>query len=411
MKENKFGAWLVLLTLVFGTAILNFSSLIFASRPTDVMEQFNMTQAQLTAISTVSQLPGAIFSIILGKLMDKKGIRTIPAILLALAAICMIWRVFASSYAELFVITVLAGTFFLPVAIIAPKLIGQWFPPQKMGMSVGIYGASAGVGTTLAFALGNYFSTTHAAFVTIAAGYVIMVLLWLLFARENKSPKVPADGEEAANEPKGSVSMVIKSKNMWLVMICGGLSVGAALLLNTYLINAFIFKGLEPASASGIATLLNVCLMIGGVLSGIIVTKAGRYNLPYIIICAAGAALYYIAYIIPISPLTYVLVAVGGLVIAGSIGVNMARIPLLPMTGDFGPESVGVAGGMNNTAVGICGFVVPTAVAVFYGDNYTGIFNTFVVFLVIIAVLGGIVLPELGEKGALARKLKAEGKY
>lgn len=411
MKENKFGSWLVLFTLVFGTAILNFSSLIFASRPTEVMEQFNMTQAELTAISTVSLLPGAIFSIILGKIMDKKGIRTIPAILLALAAICMIWRVFASSYMELFVITVLAGTFFLPVAVIAPKLIGQWFPPQKMGTSIGIYGASAGVGTTLAFALGNYFPTTNAAFITIAIGYVIVVLLWLLFARENKLAHVPVGGEEAVNVPKGSVSMVIKSKNMWLVMVCGGLSVGAALLLNTYLINAFIAKGLEPASASGIATLLNVCLMIGGVLSGIIVTKAGRYNIPYIIICVGGAVLYYIAYMIPISPLTYVLVAVGGIVIAGSIGVNMARIPLLPMTGDFGPESVGVAGGMNNTAVGICGFVVPTAVAAFIGDNYTGIFNTFVVFLVLIAVLGGIVLPELGEKGALARKLKTEGKY
>lgn len=49
-------------------------------------------------------------------------------------------------------------------------------------------------------------------------------------------------------------------------MICGGLSVGAALLLNSYLVNAFLAKGMAPAAASGLATLLNVCLLVGGVL-------------------------------------------------------------------------------------------------------------------------------------------------
>ena len=74
-------------------------------------------------------------------------------------------------------------------------------------------------------------------------------------------------------------------------MICGGLSVGAALLLNSYLVNAFLAKGMAPAAASGVATLLNVCLLIGGILSGIVVSKVGRYNLPYIVICAGGAVL------------------------------------------------------------------------------------------------------------------------
>ncbi len=400
-------SWVVLFTLVFGTAVLNFSSLIFASRPTEIMEQFNMTQMQLTAVSTASQLPGALLSIVIGKLMDKRGVRLIPSIMLAIAALCMIWRVFATSYAELFIITILAGTFFLPVTIIAPKLIGQWFLPHQLGTAMGIFGASAGVGTTLAFALGNIFPSTTSAFVVIAIGYVIMLFLWILFAKENISDVPPVEEDKLQNIPKGSVSQVVKSKNMWFVMITGGLAVGAALLLNTYLVNAFIGKGLEVSAASGIATLLNVCLVIGGVLSGVVVSKFGRYNLPYIIICVCGAVLYYIAYMIPISSLTYVLVAVGAVVVSGSIGVNMTRIPLIPMTGDFGYESVGVAGGMNNTAVGICAFVIPTLVANFVGDNYTGIFTVFLVLLVICAVVGGILLPELGEKGKIAKKMKA----
>ena len=145
-------------------------------------------------------------------------------------------------------------------------------------------------------------------------------------------------------------------------------------------------------------------------MSGIVVSKVGRYNIPYIVICVGGAVLYYLAYMLPIGPITYVLVAVGGIIVSGSIGVNMARIPLLPLTGEFGPEDVGAAGGMNNTAVGICAFVIPVLIASFVGDNYTMIFTLMAIFLVVIAIVGGILMPELGEKGKLAQKAREQQK-
>ena len=70
-----------------------------------IRDRFNMTQGQLTAISTVGQLPGAFFSIWLGHMFDKKGVRMLPGILLALAAACQIWRIFATDYVSLFIIT------------------------------------------------------------------------------------------------------------------------------------------------------------------------------------------------------------------------------------------------------------------------------------------------------------------
>ena len=406
MQKSSY-RWAVLFILVLGTAVLNFSNLIFASRPTDVMAQFNMTQGQLTAISTVGQLPGAFFSIWLGHMFDKKGVRFLPGILLALAAACQIWRIFATDYVSLFIITFLAGTFFLPTQILPGKLLGVWFPREEMGTAMGIYGAAAGVGTTLAFAFGNMFSSISSAFTFIAIGYVIEAVLWFAIA---KMPAEAVPAGPAPEAPKGSYKNVFKSKNMWLLMLCGGLSVGAALLLNSYLVNAFLAKGMDPASASSVATTLNICLVIGGVLSGIVVSKVGRYNVPYIVICVGGAILYYIAYMIPVSALTYVLIAIGGIVVSGSIGVNMARIPLLPLTGEFGMEDVGIAGGMNNTAVGIFAFVLPTIVATFVGGNYTVIFTMMAIFLVIIAIIGGVLMPELGEKGKLAQKARENAK-
>ena len=396
--------WVILFVLTLGTAMLNFSNLIFASRPVDVMAQFNLSQAQLTAISTVGQLPGAFLSVYLGHLVDKKGVRWLPGVLLALAAACQIWRIFAGDFISLMIITFCAGALFLPTQILQGKLLGAWFSREQMGFAMGIYGAGAGIGTTLAFAFGGLFPTIQSAFTAIAVGYVIVTILWFVFI---SMPSNAAAGP-VPEMPKGNLSKVFKSKSMWMVMICGGLAVGAALLLNSYIINAFIGKGLDPTAASGIATLLNVCLLIGSILSGIVVSKVGRYNLPYIVICIGGAVLYLLAYLLPISGFTYVLVAVGGIVVAGSIGVNMSRIPLLPMTGEFGPEDIGAAGGMCNTAVGVCAFVIPVIIATFVGDNYTAIFTIMAIFLVIIAIVGGIIMPELGEKGALAKKLRGE---
>ena len=71
---------------------------------------------------------------------------------------------------------------------------------------------------------------------------------------------------------------------------------------------------------------------------------------------------------------------------------------------------MGAAGGMNNTAVGICGFVVPVIVANFVGTNYTMIFTLMAVFLIIIAIVGGVLMPELGEKGKLAQQARAQHK-
>ncbi len=110
-------------------------------------------------------------------------------------------------------------------------------------------------------------------------------------------------------------------------MICGGLSVGAALLLNSYLVNAFLAKGMAPAAASGVATLLNVCLLIGGILSGIVVSKVGRYNLPlYRHLCRRRSAVppgLHAAH----QPPDLCARSRGGIIVSGSIGVNMARIP------------------------------------------------------------------------------------
>ena len=413
-KSGSGYRWLILITLVVGTGMLNYANMVFSSSPVDMMARFNMSQAQLTAISTIGTLPGAFFSIILGNYFDKHGakhMRFVAGALLILAAAFMMWRAFATNYIQLVIITFVAGTLFLPTQVLPFKVMGMWFNRKQMSVGMGIYGAAAGFGIMLAFALGNVFPNTTAALVSCAVGYLLAALLWLLFvqvpADMEEAPAQEASAQEAA--PKVSAGSVLRSKTMWLVMICSLIACSAPLLFNSYIVNAFLAKGMAPAMTSMLAVVFNIALVLGAILAGTVAGKVGRYNGVYFVCCVLGGVCLVATYVAPVGILSFVFLACAGLISAGSLSLNFTRINLIPLTGEFGPECTGIAGGMNNTAMGLGQFFMPTLVAAALGSNYLSVFLVILVLLCIIGFVGRFAMPELGEKGKLAQAAKAEG--
>lgn len=248
MKKSY--SWVVLIILAVGTAILYYSNMIFAVRAVDTLQKFQINEGQLAAIPTIGCLPGAFLSILVGRVLDQKGVKKFVALGLALTAACMVWRIFAKTYIELLIATVLIGVFLLPITIVGPKMVGGLFRPEQMPLAMGVFGAAGGLGTTLAFATGNVYSSLEAAFMGVSILGLVLLASWLLVVKE---PAKPA--EAAAEAPKGELSRVIKSANMWKVMFCSGFAVGASLLINTYLTQAFILeKGVEPGITYDVMT-------------------------------------------------------------------------------------------------------------------------------------------------------------
>ncbi len=399
-QVKKSYQWTMLIILAVGTAILYYSNMIFAVRAVDTFEKFQINEGQLAAISTIGCLPGAFLSIMVGRVLDEKGAKKFVAFSLLLTVVCMVYRIFAKTYMELLCATVLIGVFLLPITIAGPKMIEGLFRPEQMPLAMGVYGAAGGMGTTMAFATGNVYSSLEAAFAGVSAVGAVILVSWVVVVKEPEKAAVPAEQQDSG----GGFHKVVHSVNLWKVMLCSGFSVGASLLINTYLTQAFILeKGVPAATASAIGTTLNCCLIIGGILAGAVIGKLGKINIPYAFICIVGAAFYFAAYILPYSPVTFVLVALGGLICSGSVGVSFTRIPLLPLTGDYGPESIGTAAGMNQTALGVMSFALPTVIATVAGNNYFLVFVVAFVFLVLSGIIG-LTIPELGEKGALAQK-------
>jgi NNP family nitrate/nitrite transporter-like MFS transporter len=401
MKEkNKTYGYIMLLILMLGTAILYYSNLIFTVR-TDTLEVFHMSPVQLATISTIGGIPGAVLSVYIGNQLDRRGIRMYVGISMVLVVVCMAVRVFMSSYMGLMVTTVLIGTFLLPIIIVGPKMLGGLFEPEDIPFAMGCYGAAGGMGTTLAFATGPVYGTVRSALTGVAAIGALTMVMWFIFC---KAETAGTGAGPAPEIPQGAFVKVMKSPNMWKTMICGGCAVGASLIVNTSLTYGFMERGFD---ASLLGTVLNICLILGGILSGMVLGKLGTFNLPYLFICVIGGGLFLLGWMVPPGALSYLLYALAGLIASASVGVNFTRIPLLYLTGDFGIELTGAASGMLQTALGIFQFVVPTAVAAVAvradgSTNYTMKFMLAFAFLVIAGVVG-MTIPELGVKGKLAQ--------
>ena len=411
MTVNKSPIRYALVILMFLALTMNgFTNMVFSARAVDVMELYGMTQAQLSSISGVSNLGGFFFSILVGYLVDKFGVRKFPGLVFILATAVAVLRIFAGSYWMLWILTFISSALWLPSTMLAPKLFSYYFEPKEMASAIGVYQSGAGLGTTLAFAIAASFPSTQAALTFIAVAMGVITVAWFVLVKDPEAAARKSGQASSAEAAAPSLNMfsVLKSPTMIKIMLCGGLSVGCAILINSYAVTCMIGKGMDPAMAGHTATLMNLCLLFGGMVAGFLVDKIGKYNIPYLLICAVGGIGYYLVYaFVPTGVPTMIGMCICAFIVAGSIGVNMGRIALIPMTGEFGPEMGGAAGGMNQTAAGLFGWLFPVIIATIFQDNYVGMFTCGAVCLVVLGLFG-LTVPELGNKGKLAMAAHAK---
>lgn len=399
---NKKYGYVMLVILMLGTAVLYYSNLIFTVRM-DTLQVFHMSPVQLAAISTIGGVPGAVLSIWVGNMLDRTEVKRFVGISMALVVLCMVIRVFMTSYIGLLVTTVLIGTFLLPIIIVGPKMLGELFAPEDIPFAMGCYGAAGGMGTTLAFATGSLYPSVQAALAGVAVVGAIVLAGWIVFCKKTKKK----DDSMAGQMPKGAFIRVVKSTALWKTMLCGGFAVGSSIIINTSLVYGFMERGFD---ASLLGTVLNISLIIGGIVSGIVLGKIGRFNVPYLFMCIVGGGLYLAGWSVEPGALSYILFALAGLIASATVGVNFTRVPLLYMTKQFDAEMTGAASGMLQTALGIFQFVVPTAATAFAatadgGTDYTLKFMMAFAALAIAGILG-MFIPELGVKGKLAQSME-----
>lgn len=342
-------AWqLTLATGAFAVCFAMFGS-ISAMLPI-VRERLGLSPMQVSIALAVPVLLGSLGRIPLGMLTDRFGGRAVFSVVMICSIVPAVVLGFVETYAGLLVCGFFVGLALASFSV-GVGFVSGWYPPQKQGMALGIYGAGnagqslAAFGSPLiAGALG--YAWGFWVFSLLAGGWA---LLFLLSAR-NAPRQSPRRSLSQLLEPlRAPMSWALSA---YYFLTFGGF-VAMSIYLPTFLTDIF---GLAPADAglrtAGFVVIATLMRPVGGILADRI---GGANILQWVFpITAVLALMLAVPHIVPFT--------FGALGIAAAIGLgNGAVFKLVPQ---HFPTAVGSVTGLVGAAGGLGGFFPPLTVGV-----------------------------------------------
>ena len=336
-------------------------------------EAFHLTATQTAFLVAVPVLLGALLRIVTGMLADRFGGRIVFALLMILVAVpaCMVPLV--QSYEKLLYVA-----FFLGIAgssfAVGVGFVSRWFPPEKQGGALGIYGLG-NIGQSAAVFLGPVLAVV-VGWQNIFRGMAALMVIWgvAFFLLARNSP------ETVRPSGLGSMLQLFSREHLsWVLSLFYFLTFGGFVAFSIYL--PVLLKdqfGLKPADAglrtAGFVVLATLARPLGGWLSdkigGARVLHAVFLGIiPFALLMSWPAML----------PFT-----VGALGCAFLLGIgNGAVFKLVPQ---YFPKDVGTVTGLVGAMGGLGGFFPPLLLG-FFRDHLHTIWPGFTLLALLSAIL------------------------
>ncbi len=192
-------------------------------------ETLHLTATQTAFLVAVPVILGALARIPMGMLTDRYGGRVIFTVLMFTAAVPPVWASFASSYYML-----LAAAFCLGIAgssfAVGVGFVSRWYPPQKQGTALGIYGLG-NIGQSAVVFFGPVLALTFGwqrVFRGMSAILVAWAVLFFVFARNSPNVQRP----KALGEMLG---VLRRERLAWVLSAFYGLTFGGFVAFSIYL--------------------------------------------------------------------------------------------------------------------------------------------------------------------------------
>lgn len=334
---------LILATGAFAICFAVFGS-VSAMMPL-LKKNLGLSPVEVSIALAVPVLLGSLGRIPLGMLTDRLGGRLVFSLVMAFSAVPAFLMGWVSSYTQL----VLCG-FFIGVALasfsVGVGFVSGWYPPNKQGLALGVYGAG-NIGQSLA----AFGSPVLAGALGLKWGFWtfgVLLLIWLavfLLKAENAPRRAPA-------KTFGEVMQPLRESKSWVLSLYYFLTFGGFVAMAIYLpiFLTDMFK-LTPGDAgfrtAGFVLLATLMRPVGGSLADRI---GGRKILLWVFPVTAAMAIFLACPMM--STFT-----IGALGMAAAIGLgNGAVFKLVP---EYFPQSVGAVTGLVGAAGGLGGFFPP----------------------------------------------------
>jgi MFS family permease len=241
-------------------------------------------------------VPGIFLAIPVGLIVNRYGFRLIGLASTILVALGSLTTALANTFA-----TALLGRFVLGIGgafiiVGTPTIIPQWFPHKDLGKAMGFYGTNMPIATITAFPISAILLQSSGDWhVPFYLGTVVALLIALVFAVVMREGPLKT---EPASIGRKEVKQAITSAEVWKASLVWMFFNTTAIAYVTWASRLFQqFKGLDPLSASLMASVLMYAAVFFVPIFGSASDKSGRKK-PFMILgsIAMGLALIVTSY-------------------------------------------------------------------------------------------------------------------
>lgn len=242
-------------------------------------------------------IAGLCLSFLSGILVDRFGAKKILGFAMVVSALGACLRLVTGSYIPMLIFMVMTGFGAAVQNANSAKIIGNWFPPEKVRTAVGIHHALATFGNTVALSTTSLFPSAQSAFMASAVLSVVVVLLFITLFRNSSE----SDTDMVKKPPQPvlqSLKAVIGNKTIWVTGLCLMLNMSCILSINTFLPTALKSRGIDAVTAGVMTSLVSIGNLLGNLFGPFISSRIGKMK-PYLLIfgvlSALGAAFSWLA--------------------------------------------------------------------------------------------------------------------
>jgi MFS transporter, NNP family, nitrate/nitrite transporter len=337
-----------------------------------------LSESDVALMVAVPVVVGSLGRIVVGALTDRYGGRVMFPLISAITILPVLFLAFVAldSYS-----LILVGGFFLGVAgtsfAVGVPFVNAWFPPEKRGLAIGIFGAGMGGTAISALTTVKLYSNLgeRAPFlITAAALAVYAVVAWSML-RDAPGRVIPQTSLVTRVVANAKLPITWQAGILYAVAFGG--YVAFSVYLPAYLKTEY---GLSPAGAAnrmaGFVVVAVIMRPVGGWLSD-------RFG-PTRVLAAGFAVVVAGAAVAAGHPPVDSLGAVAFLSMAAALGCGSgATFALIAQVTD--PARVGGVTGLVGAAGGFGGFVPPLLMGYIYGRT-----ESYVLGLALLAITAGL---------------------
>lgn len=381
-------AWLMLGLATLGFAVNFWAWALLSPLGASLKDTLSLSSFSQALIVAVPVIVGSVGRIPVGALTDRFGGRVMfPVIsLVTIVPVLFLGTIGHSSLA-----TLLIGGFFLGIAgsafAVGVPFVSAWFPPERRGLAVGVFGAGMG-GTAISALTTVKLVKAHG----FASPFLITALALAVYGVGAALLLRDAPGRTAPTEPLGRrLAITMRLPITWrasaLYAVGFGGYVAFSVYLPTFLRNDYSLSPSDAANKmAGFVLLAVVMRPIGGWLSDRI--DAARVLMLAFAVVAVGA------FVQSSSPALAPVGTLAFLAMAAALGTASGAV--FALVAQRSPANrVGAVTGLVGAAGGLGGFVPPLLMGSIYGGSGS--------YSVGLIALGVVALLVLGLAALMAR--------